>query len=934
MKRVISFLLCLFIVLSSALVVTAESTSDTVSPQKETNANDYSKSDNSYAEYLKKNENAVIKEKADDIVLDNVVVISEKSKSALVDFTVTNTGWYSIKWKYRSIGFGSNDHQIGLKIDGKTLYDALAVIDVPRIWLAGETTMLADGSQVRASSKQDESKISFTFWDNSKSTEEPYKMLLEEGNHTLQFDWVDGNIEISEFTFFVFDSVPSYKEYVNNYSDYQGEPLAKIEGENYLRANSISVTAASDLSSSLTTPFDYGKQLINTIGGSNWRYSGQSIEWKIVTKEAGLYHLSIRFRQSYKENMKVYRRLLINNEVPYKEAFAISFDYKNSWQYKELETALYLNEGENTISLEATQGETSEVIAELSDSVQKLNTLYRKILMLTGPNPDTYRDYNIENEIPGIKEEIAGLSVQLAQIVNSAEKIFGSISAFAPVSNTQRQLESLNKNIRTLTQNGRLSRLKQNVSALASLSQTLQEQPLSIDSLQLSSPTSPARLKNEGFFDSIVHKVKRFVASFVNDYGAGIGTGDKGAVTIWTAIGRDQLQILKSMTDNQFSKEKNINVQIQLVTGSLIQAVLAGKGPDVVLGQTETNVINYAMRDALVDLSRFDDFDEIMTRFSKGAEIPYTYKDGVYAIPQTQSFEMMFVRTDILDELGLNIPKTWTDFITKIFPVLQRENLLVGLGNLNNSAALTSIYTTLLHQYGGNYFDDDGLKTAFDSPESLDAFDFAVSLYREYGVPTEYDFLNRFRTGEMPIALANYSSYNTLQVGAPEIAGLWTMVQIPGVLRDDGTINNTQLLVSNGTIMLAGAKNKNASWEFIKWWTSADTQRNFGLQQEAILGPSGRYTPANIEAMAGLSWSSEQLKRLEDQRAVSTPLRHIPGSYYIGKSINSALVTSVNNSDLIPREELMYWADMINDEMQRKQKEFNYTGFTNKESGE
>ncbi len=927
-------LLSVLIIFNSAFVVTAVNASDSVSLKNDNAEENYQKNDNSYGEYLEKCKDVTASKKTEDIVIDGSVKLSEDSKKAVFKFSVKSTAFYSLKWKYRSMGFGSNNHQISLKIDGKTPFNALEVIEVPRMWLAGETTVLSDGSQVRASSKQDDSKISFTFWNKSEFSQEPYKILLEKGDHTLDINWIDGNLEISDLTFFCFNSVPSYNEYVKEYKSYEGKPLKIIEGEDYLRANSISVTAASDLSSSLTTPFDYGKQLINTIGGSNWCYSGQAIDWKVVVAEAGLYNISIRFKQSYKENMKVYRKLLVNNEVPYKEAFAIPFDYKNSWQYKQLNTSVYLKKGENIISLEANPGETSELIAKLGNSVQKLNTLYRKILMLTGPNPDTYRDYNIESEIPGIKEEFARLAVDLKEIVNSAEKIFGTISAFAPISNTQRQLESLKDNIRTLTQNGRLSRLKQNISALASLSQSLQEQPLSIDSLQLYSPKTPIKLKDENFFARLMHKLKRFTASFVNDYSGGIGAGEKGAVTIWTAIGRDQLQILKSMTDNQFSKEKNINVQIQLVTGSLIQAVLAGKGPDIVLGQSETDVINYAMRDALVDLSKFDDFNNIMKRFSKGSQIPFTYKDGVFAIPQTQSFEMMFVRTDILDELGLPIPKTWTDFTTKIFPVLQRENLLVGLGNLNNSAALTSIYTTLLHQYGGNYFDKSGLKTAFDSPESLDAFDFAVSLYREYGVPTEYDFLNRFRTGEMPIALANYSSYNNLQAGAPEIAGLWTMVQIPGVLQKDGTINNTQLLVSNGTIMLAGAKNKEASWEFIKWWTSAETQRNFGLQQEAILGPSGRYTPANIEAMAGLSWSSEQLKRLEEQRSVSTPLRHVPGSYYIGKSINSAMVTSVNNSDLIPREELIYWSDMINDEMKRKQNEFNYTGFSDKESGE
>ena len=130
----------------------------------------------------------------------------------------------------------------------------------------------------------------------------------------------------------------------------------------------------------------------------------------------------------------------------------------------------------------------------------------------------------------------------------------------------------------------------------------------------------------------------------------------------------------------------------------------------------------------------------------------------------------------------------------------------------------------------------------------------------------------------------------------------------------------------SGSIILDGSDSKDAAWEFLKWWSSAEIQRSFGLQQEAILGPSGRYTTANLEALSNLSWSGNQLKLLEEQRNVSTALMHVPGSYYIGKSINSALVTSVSDSKLIAREELMYWVDLINREMTRKQKEFNFTG--------
>ena len=47
---------------------------------------------------------------------------------------------------------------------------------------------------------------------------------------------------------------------------------------------------------------------------------------------------------------------------------------------------------------------------------------------------------------------------------------------------------------------------------------------------------------------------------------------------------------------------------------------------------------------------QFKDIDEVLGWFQDGAETPYYYKDGLYGLPDTQSFYLMFYRTDILEE--------------------------------------------------------------------------------------------------------------------------------------------------------------------------------------------------------------------------------------------------------------------------------------------
>ena len=58
---------------------------------------------------------------------------------------------------------------------------------------------------------------------------------------------------------------------------------------------------------------------------------------------------------------------------------------------------------------------------------------------------------------------------------------------------------------------------------------------------------------------------------------------------------------------------------------------------------------------------RFTDYDEVVSRFSEDITTLYEFNGGVYGIPLTQNFPMLFYRKDVLSELEIEIPKTWED---------------------------------------------------------------------------------------------------------------------------------------------------------------------------------------------------------------------------------------------------------------------------------
>ena len=80
---------------------------------------------------------------------------------------------------------------------------------------------------------------------------------------------------------------------------------------------------------------------------------------------------------------------------------------------------------------------------------------------------------------------------------------------------------------------------------------------------------------------------------------------------------------------------------------------------------------------------------------------------------------------------------------------------------------------------------------------------------------------------------------------------MWGFAPVPGVRKPDGTIDRLVGANAMATMMIKAAKNKEASWEFMKWWTSAETQERFGREMETLLArppgippPTWRLFPA------------------------------------------------------------------------------------------
>ena len=686
-------------------------------------------------------------------------------------------------------------------------------------------------------------------------------------------------------------------------------------------------------------PNDVTRTLLNYIGGTAWNNPGQWIEWKITVPEDGYYNITLKGRQNYQRGGLSCRTLYIDGEIPFDEMQSIAFLYRNAWNMLTLSDEkgtpyrFYLTRGEHTVRLEATLGEMGGILEEMQDSIYRLNQIYRRILILTGVNPDAFRDYNIAGVYPEVIEAMDMESKRLYQLVDRTVECTGQKGDRIAVAQTLAvQLEQFVENNDRITRS--FTNFKDNITSLGTAMQNLSETKLDIDYIVVSGENATVKGERETFLDGVLHELKSCIASFFVDYDmlGDVYAGTDDVLEVWIMTGRDQSTILKTMIDDTFTPKTGIKVNVKLVDPSaLLGAVVAGNGPDLVVSTDTWNPVNYALRGAAEDLRQFEDCEEVLRDFLPSAYAAMTLdldEDGVnelYALPETQTFNVLFYRKDVLDELGVSVPKTWDDLIAAL-PTIQGNNLSVGIPYPDYTMPNLSIYYTLIYQNGGAIYNDRATRTVIDSESGVSAFKFYTALYNDYGLPTVFDFVSRFRSGEMPLGIVDYSTYNTLMVSAPEIRGLWDFTLVPGTVRkgEDSTIVDRSVHSQGATCMMVSTDNeliKKNGWEFMKWWVSAESQVRFGREIESVLGASARYATANINAFTQLAWSAEQIDVLTEQRKHTVGFREIAGGYYTQWHMINA-VRKVINEKTDPRENLLDYTRTINEEITKKRTEF------------
>ncbi len=881
------------------------------------------------------------------------VVWTQDEGSVTYQFNVPESGLYHIQLTYYPDVTSTQSILRNVYVNGELPFDDCKDITINRLWVDDNKNWLmnTNGNQAAPTQVQGEGPAVAYINSSDCDTLGNYMFYFEKGENKVTLESAQSALGLSEIALVPASELLGYEDYLarcknaldaevisaNNVPD----GAIVIQAEDAAVKSSSSLSPNNDRTSVATQPYHATYTVYNTIGGESWATVGQNITWTVDVKQAGLYKIGLRFKQSLNRGFYSARYLTVNGELPFREAGEIKFDYAPGWQTAFAggdagDYYFYLKEGSNTITMNATLGSLADAVDLARTSVDNLNNLYRELTAVTGVDPDQYRDYQITDYVHGMVDV---LEVEYTRL-NAVVEMFGE--SMESANKTSGVVDMMNSMVKLIKKPDDVAKylgdFNSKLSALGEWINSINNLPVELDYLMVTGDGYNLPKAEGGFFAKIAHNWNAFIGSFTNDFkvhAEGSDNSQKQQLDVWVATDtRKQYDIIQKMINASF-KDSNYEVNLSMVGGdTVLPATVAGEGPDVVLQSSYSQPTNFAYRSAAYDLTQFADFEEVFQRFPEDTRAFLEYEGGVYGLPDQLSFPVMIYRKDILDALNLEVPETWDDLVG-IIPYLEADNMSVylasneyltlGGGTSSTTVPVNSIFLSMLYQQGYELYNESHTLSLMDQVDHMMVFKNWTEYYTNQGLNYSVNLSTRFRKGEIPLAVVDYTYVNTLNVSAPEISGKWSIAKIPGTMKEDGSVDHSAACMIGTCFIVSSTVAKdgmaNESWEFLKWWTSEETQTKYSTELKVENGEAAEFPVSNVNAIAngGLKEEFKQvvLSLLDDLRAEP----QIPGGYITGRVIRNAF-TSVVTDNTDPVDTLYILLDDINKEIESKRTEF------------
>lgn len=249
----------------------------------------------------------------------------------------------------------------------------------------------------------------------------------------------------------------------------------------------------------------------------------------------------------------------------------------------------------------------------------------------------------------------------------------------------------------------------------------------------------------------------------------------------------------------------------------------SNEAPDIYSAWSGVYAENFAEGGRALDLTDYvNDNTDWSDKIIENQFEPFTFDDKIYGIPMIMDGKAFYYNQDIFDELGLQVPETWEEFMDVLDVLSGTEYIPISLGNQEDWA--TGHYMTTLNQRMVNadtLAQDYALEGDFSDPQYIEALERLNELV-PYFTPdfnsVSYDTgISDFTSGKAAIY---YEQFNQVQYVA--VADFnWSWFDFPDISEGDGD-QDALTGAPQGFMISADTEHPDEAMEFLMYLTSEE----------------------------------------------------------------------------------------------------------------
>jgi multiple sugar transport system substrate-binding protein len=221
------------------------------------------------------------------------------------------------------------------------------------------------------------------------------------------------------------------------------------------------------------------------------------------------------------------------------------------------------------------------------------------------------------------------------------------------------------------------------------------------------------------------------------------------------------------------------------------------------------------------------------------------WENRIYGLPFIQAVFGLYVRTDIFEKHGAEVPQTWEELLATAKALHLKEPGVSGITFMGRRGVqLQCTYDNILWSYGGDWYDANYQPT-INSKEAVAALEYFKSLipYAPKGV-LSYDWdenAHAYAQGNAAMTIQWQNAAPTFyNPEKSKIMDKFKFTLIPGQKQADGSIRRTPTFGGWSLQIPKDSKNMEAAWEFMVWASSPELDPRLAYSQ-----PGSRFTGLN-----------------------------------------------------------------------------------------